>query len=367
MTAVSVFGQATGAFEPVEDLFARAVAAQGGSASLAIIHDGRLVLDLVGGERRPDALQLLFSVTKPVTAVVALRLHERGELDLDQPLAEFWPEFSKPSTARITSRMVLQHRSGIASLDQTLSLPQLLAGEDDAAVGAQEPYWEPDTDHGYHAFTFGTLMRGVFRRVLDRSTTELVAHEMGVPDLWIGAPQHVRHRIAPIHRVPSTSTPLMESVREASAIPGSSTARLAATSDLYNDPRLPDADWPSTGGFATAQALAQFGAATIDGSLLSAPALANLTAVRSRGVDRVLGVPIALGTGVQRPFPQLPLLGPASFGHEGAGGSILAIDPETAISVAWTTDTYPALPGASPVALGLLAAIRHCIETPRGL
>jgi CubicO group peptidase (beta-lactamase class C family) len=363
---VRVAGVAREPFEPFVDILARTIASQGGGgAALAVQHRGETVVDLTGGSYAVDSAQLLFSVTKVVTAVAAAMAHAEGLLDLDAPVAAYWPAFAKESTAAVTPRLVLSHRSGLASLDRSFTLDELLAGEDERAIETQEPYWGPGTKHGYHAFTYGTLMNGVFRRTVGDTVGGFVAKRIAGPlglELWIGTPESERSRIHPLTYLP----PLVSEGRlghgRTHGIPASTSARLAMTMDLYNDPAVPGAAWPSTTGVATARALAALMAATLDdGVLLSAEARRQMTATQAEGHDEVLGIPMHYGSGVQLPFPQLPFLGPGSYGHEGAGGSVAFADEDREVAVGFTTSVYPSMPGASPGFLALLPVLQHCL------
>jgi len=366
---VALSGWARGPFEPLADVFARLVAAQGGGAALSVYRDGEPLVDLVAGEYGTGSLQLLFSVSKAVSAVAAGMAEAEGSLDLDEPLAAFWPALDRPSTRAITTRMVLSHRSGLASLDRELSLEELLAGEAEHAVEQQEPYWEPGTAHGYHAFTFSPLLNGVFRRVLGRDVGDYLADRIAAPlglDLWIGTPEEERGRVERIRYAEPRRTPAQAAWLAASPIPPGSTGRLAARMDLFNAPAVLGARWPSTSGVGDARSLGRLFAAVlaeVDGvRLLDEAALRRLVAVRSDGVDRVLGTITRFGSGVQLPFPQFAQLSAASFGHEAAGGSAVVVDPEAGISIGFTTNVHPALTGAAPAFLALLPAIRHCLD-----
>ena len=363
---IPVAGTVAAPFEELREVFARAVAAQGGGgAALAIVRDDELVVDLWGGGYATDTVQLVFSVSKAITAIAAAHAAEAGVLDLDEPLGEVWAEFRRPSTASVTARSVLSHRSGIASLDRRLSFEELIAGAADDAVARQEPYWEPGTRHGYHAFTFGPLMDGVFRRRLGVSVGEYLAEHIAGPlglEVWLGLPDAALPRVAPITFQPPAISTTRAAFVAASGIPAGTTAALAREMDLYNHPELLRAGFPSTSGVASARDLARLFAATLSGTLISVGARRGLREERSRGTDAVLGVETAFSSGMQLPFPQLPFLGPHSYGHEAAGGSFAFADPDAGVAVAWTTDVHPRMAGASPAGIALVETIRHCLR-----
>jgi CubicO group peptidase (beta-lactamase class C family) len=364
---ITVGGFATGAFTPIADIFARMVLAQGGGgAALAIYSGGVPVVDLYGGSYQADTLQLVHSVSKVPSAIAAAIAQEAGLIDLDAPLSACWPEFSRAETASITLRMVLSHRAGLPGVREPLSYEDLLTGRYEDAIAAEEPYWEPGTAHGYHGFTMGSLLDGAFGRALGVRVGPFVADRIAAPlglDLWIGTPADVHPRVAKIVRGTQAQTPLQaERARLGLRLPDGHWAGLPDRAQ-FNSPEVLSASWPAVNAVTGARDLARLLAATlgeVDGvRLLSPAALAELARPHSRGPDRTLGVPSQFGCGVQLPFPQLPFLGPASFGHEAAGGSMACADPELGLAVGFVTNMHPALNGASAPALALLPTIRH--------
>jgi CubicO group peptidase (beta-lactamase class C family) len=367
-----VDGLAEGPFAPVRDIFGREVGAQGrGGAALCVYLHGRRVVDLVGGTYQTDSIQLLFSVTKLITAIACSMAHEHGQLDLDAPIGSYWPGFNRPTTRSITLRHVLGHRSGLAAIEAPLTLTDMLAGYDEELIERQEPFWEPNTAHGYHGFTFGTLTNGAFRHVLGHSVGDFVRDQIATPlalDLWVGLPETELGRLETILYEPPAITAGRAAHLRATAIPLAETSRAQQEGrDLYNDPRVAQACWPAASGVASARALAAAVAAAlddVDGSrLLTTTSSRAMAKTQSLGIDRVLGVITHFGSGVQRPFPQLPLLTTASFGHEAGGGSLVAADPSSGLVIAFTTNVFPAVAGASAHALALLPAIHYCAHT----
>ncbi|MGW1675640.1 serine hydrolase domain-containing protein [Streptomyces sp. NPDC002324] len=364
---VRVEGWARAPFEALADVFARVVAEQGdGAAALAVYLDGHPVVDLSYGGPG-DARYLLFSVSKGVSAIAAQHAHADGRLDLDAPLCDVWPAMRRTTTRRITTRHVLSHQAGLPLVDQELTLEDHVAGKLEAALERQEPYWEPGTKHGYHAITYGALLDGVFQRALGTSVAEYIHAHIRQPlglDLALGVPPGDNHDVLPLRTRPPMRTPLQ------SARPGllfdAVGLGLLEDPSVFNQPDVLAAPWPATNLVAGARDLARLYAATVgpvdDVRLLDTESSSALARTRSIGLDEVLGEPSHFGSGVQRPTARLPLLGPASYGHDGHAGSLALADPRFSVGMAFTTNVSPPVGGASAAALTLIAAARHCLN-----
>jgi CubicO group peptidase (beta-lactamase class C family) len=205
---VDVNGAVAEGFEPVREAFVRNFEALGDrGAAVAVYRDGHKVVDLWGGTKdvdgtepwQPGTAQIVRSATKGVAAAVLLLLRQRGELDLDAPVGEYWPEFKAAGKERTRVWQVLAHRAGVPVLDRPLT-PAEAADPDlgAAAVAAQPPVWEPGTDHGYHAQTYSWLTGELVRRVTGRTVGEWIAKEIAGPvgaDLWLGLPDGEQARV----------------------------------------------------------------------------------------------------------------------------------------------------------------------------
>src|SRR5207302_8430481 len=133
--------------------------AGGVGAARTVYHHGTPVGDLWGGTADPstgapwrrDTLQLVYSATKAATATAAHLLAQRGQLDLDAPVAEYWPEFAAEGKASIPVRWLLSHRAGLPAIDRPVPVADALRWDPVVeALAAQRPAWEPGTAHGYH-------------------------------------------------------------------------------------------------------------------------------------------------------------------------------------------------------------------------
>ena len=314
-------------------------------AACCVYQDGRSVVDVWGGVAdraagRPwarDTIVIIFSCTKGATALAANQLIEAGRLDPDAPVAAYWPEFAANGKARITVRMVLSHRAGLAAVDGELTFDDVAAWAPVvAAIAAQAPNWEPGTAHGYHSRSFGWIVGELIRRVTGRMPGDYLGDEVVRPlglDFFLGLPESEDARVATLYPAPEASA--LDEL--AAADPTALFARvmtgpsnLLHYDDSWNTRLLRGAQLPSSNGHSDARSLARLYAAClvpVDGvRLLSDQSLDRATTVESSGEDLVLGQPLTFGLGFALPPTLGPGASPRSFGHAGAGGSLAYAD-----------------------------------------
>lgn len=383
---VDVQGTVAAGFEPVRDAFVRNFERLGErGAAVAVYRDGHKVVDLWAGTRDVDGTepwaldtaQVVHSATKGVAASVLLLLHQRGQIDLDAPIGTYWPEFKSAGKERVLVRHLLAHRAGLPVLDRPLTPAEAIDGVSGArALVAQRPLWEPGTDHGYHAHTYGWLIAELVVRVTGRTIGQWIAAEIAGPlglDFWVGLPPEEAHRvgrIGPVQEPPAAVGGELRlrpkrSVAEAYEDPESLTRRAFGVIDPrpdVNDPAYRAAELPAAAGISTARALARVYAAMIgpvDGHRLFAPATLTLARTEeSAGPDRVLVVATRFGLGFMLHGPAAPLLAPGSFGHPGSGGSLGFADPESGIAFGYVTNGMRRGVTADPRAQALVRAVR---------
>jgi CubicO group peptidase (beta-lactamase class C family)/pimeloyl-ACP methyl ester carboxylesterase len=349
-------GRVAPGFDAVRDAFAANFDMHGDAGAACCVYlDGRPVVDLWGGfadlaAGRPwaeDTIQLVFSATKGVTAVCVHRLVEEGRLDLDAPVAEYWPEFAACRKGAIPVRWVLSHQAGLAAVDGDLTLAQVLAWDPVvAAIAAQAPNWEPGTAHGYHARSFGWILGEVVRRITGRSLGRYLAEEIAGPfgiDFWIGLPDAERARCAvllpPEDGMPSVADLLGADSLTARVMSGPS--GLFAYDEMWNRREVLAAEMPSSNGVGSARALARLYAALVgevDGRrILSPRTVERARQVQSEGADRVILLPSRYGLGFTLPPMLAPGCGARSFGHPGAGGCLAFADPDARLGFGYVT------------------------------
>ncbi|WP_367322536.1 serine hydrolase domain-containing protein [Streptomyces sp. HUAS ZL42] len=384
---MDVNGTVAEGFGPVREAFLRNFEVLGDrGAAVTVYRDGHKVVDLWGGTKDVDGTdpweqgtaQIVRSATKGVAAAVLLLLHQRGELDLDDPVGAYWPEYKAAGKERTLVRHLLAHRAGVPVLDRPLTPAQAAdpaLGAD--AVAAQAPVWEPGTDHGYHAQTYSWLTGELVRRVTGRPIGEWIADEIAGPvgaDLWLGLPRTEHARVGRVAQIEAPQTTGLRTrpkraVSEAYADPASLTRRaFAALTPLpdENDPAYRAAALPASNGIATADGLARFYASLIgevDGGVrLFTPQTTELARVeQSSGPDRVLVVNTRFGLGYMLDGGASPLLAPGSFGHPGRGGALGFADPGSGIAFGYVTNGFRKSVTADPRAQALVRAVRTAL------
>jgi CubicO group peptidase (beta-lactamase class C family) len=326
-------------------------------ASFAATLGGELVVDLWGGyadaaRTRPwqrDTIVNVFSTTKAMAALCAHMLVERGQLDLDAPVAKSWPEFAQEGKGAIPVHCVLSHRAGLAAFREPLPLAALYDwARVTSALAAQAPWWEPGSASGYHALSFGHLVGELARRVdggrtLGRFFREEVAQPLGV-DFHIGLPASEDGRVAEL--LEPTAEEVAAAGPAAAVDPDSLLGKV-----LMNPPLTPaaanTAPWrraeiPAANGHGNARSVAQVLGVLAGGGrqggvqILGSAALERATSEQSLGPDLVLPLPMRWGLGFMLTHPGLPLgPNPRAFGHGGWGGSLGIADPDARLSWAY--------------------------------
>ncbi|OII62220.1 EstA family serine hydrolase [Streptomyces sp. CC53] len=369
-------------YEEVREAFATVVAQErpDHAGQLAAYVRGRKVVDLWAGPETDgvdgDTLFGVFSSTKGAAHLVVALLVQDGVLELDRPVAAYWPEFGAGGKEGVTLRQVLAHQAGLIGVDTGFT-PEELA--DDRALAARlaahRPYWRPGAAFGYHALTIGALTGEVVFRTTGRTLQQVYEERIRAPyglGFFLGLPEEQEHRFRSL--LPMDPTP--EQQAELGAVP-QGPATLEAISfnthgehptDLEALPnsRLVRAKGPaSVGGVASARGLAGMYAAAVGllggghAPLLKADTVAEFGQVHAHGIDVVARTPAAFVLGFQDPTVRYPWLGAGSFGHSGAGGSQAFADPRAGLAYGYTRRRFAYPGGAAPENVDLVAAVHR--------
>lgn len=394
---MTVRGTCDPRFELVHAAFERNFAARGEvGASVCVTIDGETVVDLWGGTADPatgqqwerDTIGVVWSCTKGATALCAHVLASRGRLDLDAPVAQYWPEFAAHGKEAITVAMLLSHQAGLPAFSEPI--PDEGYCDWDFVVDRlanQEPLWAPGTRHGYHALTFGHLVGEVVRRVSDQSLGAFFRSQIAEPlglDFWIGLPAEHEARIAPtVPVMPGPDDTLPSFYQAALTDPASVAAKVLMHSGLALAPGWIDtrnahaAELPAFGGIANARALAGMYAplANGGGELLDTEQLGAMSAVASAtSVDATILVPTRWSLGFvksidnrrQKPGDQDGVvLAEDAFGHVGMGGSLGFCDPRAHLSFGYTMNRQGLTVGLDERGQSLVDAVYSTLDYRR--
>jgi CubicO group peptidase (beta-lactamase class C family) len=357
-------------------------------AAICVRQAGRVVVDVWGGhvdaERtRPwqrDTLVNAYSVGKGVLAILALSCAEEGLLDLDAPVASIWPEFGAHGKQKLRVRALMAHRAGLPGVRALLPADAMydwsrMCGE----LAGQAPWWEPDTDHGYHVNTQGFLVGEVLRRAtgvpVGRLLRERLCDPLGADYFW-GLPAREHARVSPVfaHQVLLTTPeqwalafpPTGDAEHDTMVWRAYFNPAGASGIGCVNTAPWREAVIPSTNGHGNARAVSALydahlhggSARAASGVRVAGPALrTEATQILSDGSDRVLARPSRFGLGFQLPQPSRPIgPSPSAYGHFGYGGSLGMADPDADLALAFVTNR-PGDRWQTPRTQNLLAAV----------
>jgi CubicO group peptidase (beta-lactamase class C family) len=370
---VDVQGRCDPAFEGVRAaLAANLEQGKDVGASAAVTVDGRLVADVWGGhldvERATpwaeDTIVNVWSTTKTMAALSLLLLADRGEVDVDAPVATYWPEFKANGKEQVLVRHVMSHTAGLSGWEERLAPDDVYDWEKcTSLLAAQAPWWEPGTASGYHALSQGYLEGEVVRRVTGRTIGAFFRQELAEPlgaDFHIGlAPEH-DHRVARVIPPP----PLVEL---AAGMDPSSIAFRTMSNPALDAAQSWEEAWrraeiPAGGGIGNARSVATVQSVLacggeVNGKRLLSEATCDLVfREQCNGTDLVLGAPLRHGIGYGLPGELLPLPNPRTCFWGGWGGSLVIVDLDARMTVSFVMNRMGEGTTGDDRAVGILMA-----------
>jgi CubicO group peptidase (beta-lactamase class C family) len=349
---VTINGECDPRFARVREAFAENFAQRDEvGASASVVVDGRCVVDIWAGHAdaartRPwnrDTIVNVWSTTKGLCAMSAHRLADHGRLDLDAPVAKYWPEFAAGGKGSIPVSALLNHRAGMAAVKAPLKLDDIFSWEKvTGELARQEPWWKPGSKHGYHAITFGWLVGEVVRRISGKSLGTYFRDEIAKPlgaEAYIGIGPEFDARVADMIYAPEPKPGEKNIFAEILQDPASVGA-VALTNPPIFAPEITNgrgwrgAEIPGANGHANARALARiYGTLArggeVDGVKIFGPReIERCYTEQSYGPDAVLPITTRFGLGFMLSQPGAQMgPNPHTFGHPGAGGSLGFADP----------------------------------------
>ncbi|WAT17089.1 serine hydrolase [Aurantiacibacter sp. MUD11] len=392
----ALHGRVEERFLPVAEAFAEnfRVEEELGAGCSAVV-DGATVVDLWGGWARADRSQpwdahstvCMMSVAKGVTGIAFNMVADRGLVDFDAPVAQYWPEFAQGGKESITVRMILDHTAAIPVLTTDVMYPGGLLDYDGyiRALEVQEPLWEPGTVAAYHVHNQGFLLGEIMRRVTGKSVgpflRENVTGLLGAEYYIGGMSAEEQSHVAEV--LPNTKARLFAAKDQ--AVPDKPTtpegwqdgATLRSFAFLQNadepwhttmnSPRWREVEIASGSGHGNARGVARiYGAATgeVDGvDLLSDAQLEAMITEQHNQIELLQDRPYHQANGVLLNTPEAVYMGPnmRSFGHHGLGGSIGFGDPDARLGFSYCCNQMHAVGDNGPRARRLIDAVYSCL------
>jgi CubicO group peptidase (beta-lactamase class C family) len=354
-------------------------------ASCCATLEGETVVDLWGGfadetKTRPwlkDTIINVYSTTKTMTALVALLLADRGQLDFDAPVARYWPEFAANGKQNIKVSYLMSHSSGLSGWRQPITAEDLYDWEKmTSLLAAQAPLWEPGTASGYHVITFGYLVGEVVRRITGKSLGTVFRYEIAEPlgaDFHIGLPASEDWRVADIIPFPPPQNPSKIEFSEIEKI-----TFLNMPLEVVNTRSRAwrAAEIPAVNGHGNARSVAEIHAILAnrgvaqDKRFLSEAGCRKALEQQIEGPDVVMSrmPPARFGLGFGLPAPNIgwPLPNPNTLHWGGGGCSWIFIDMDARTSFAYVTNKMDRLPLSDPRPLRVLRTIWQALGLPAG-
>jgi len=348
-------------------------------ASFAVTLNGKHVIDLWGGyanadktkEWKKDTIVNVYSTTKVMTAICIHMLVDRGLLDLDAPVAKYWPEFAQAGKENLPVRYLLSHTSGLAGWDKMIRAKKLydwdLMGK---LLAAQKPWWEPGTKSGYHTTTFGYLLGELIRRVTKKTVGTFFREEIANPlgaDFYIGLPEELDVRVADLIPPPPVDLSTF------GEIDPKSVAMRSLTNPIMDVKTTKTREWrnaeiPAGNGHGNARSVSRITAALACGGeldgvrLLSEEAIKRSIEEQSYGKDLVLNVPIRFGLGWGLQSKEKPIgPNPNLFYWGGYGGSVVAVDLDAKMSFSYVMNKMVSTLTGDPRSEKLIKALYNSL------
>lgn len=336
-------------------------------AALAVTLEGKFVVDLWGGyadaaKTKPwerDTIINVFSTTKIMASICTLMCVDRGLIDIDAPVAKYWPEFAQNGKEKLPVRYLLSHTSGLSGWSEQFPMEGLYDWNLCVTkLAAQKPWWKPGTKSGYHLVTYGYLLGELVRRVTGKSVGTFFRDEVAKPlnaDFHVGLSEENDPRVADL--IPAKLPLLLKILGSAFfqkllwyniTIKTLSKPNLSNIVDATRTRAWRAAEIPAANGHGNARSIARIGAAVacggkLDGvNLLSPAILEKALEEQSYGKDAVIGSPVRFGLGFGLPCKELPFPHPRTLFWGGLGGSLMVMDLDAKMSLGFAMNKMSA-------------------------
>jgi CubicO group peptidase (beta-lactamase class C family) len=350
-------------------------------SSAAVYIDGEPVVDIWGGyidaaRTRPwerDTIVNNFSTTKTMTAICALVLLDRGELDVDAPVTKYWPEFAAAGKKDVKVKHFLAHTSGLPGWTEQVTIADILDREKACALlTRQEPWFKPGSTLAYHAITYGPLIGEVVRRITGKTLGTFFAEAIAGPlgaDYHIGTGPECDARVSPmIQGSPFLEATTENKVRDRVFMNPYCTPQIASSVEWRPDELGGSNGHGNARSVAAVQSVMSNGGEARGVRLFSAATAERALTIESDAVDLVMGLPLRFGLGYSLASPAVTqIYGPGVHGHRlalwgGSGGSMVMNDLDERMTVAFVMNRHLEHGGLDHRATEVVRAAYECLQ-----
>jgi CubicO group peptidase (beta-lactamase class C family) len=378
---VKIEGTCDPRFVPVLEAFEKnLVSGEDVGASAAVFLDGESVVDIWGGyvdeaRTRPwerDTIVNNFSTTKTMTALCALVLLDRKELDVEAPIAKYWPEFAAAGKRDVKVKHVLAHTSGLPGWTEKVTMEDILDREKACALLArQEPWFAPGTTLAYHSITYGPLLGEVIRRITGKTLGAFLADEVARPlggDYHIGTGPECDARVSPMIQGSPYIEPNGNAVRDRVYF------NPFATPQIGSSVAWRRGELGGSNGHGNARSVGAIQSVLSNGGeargvrLLSSATCERAVKIESDALDLVMGLPLRFGLGYSLASPWVTqVYGPRVEGHRlaawgGSGGSFVMNDLDARMTVAFVMNRHLENGGIDQRAIAVIRTAYECLH-----
>jgi CubicO group peptidase (beta-lactamase class C family) len=350
-------------FDEVVAILDGQIAETGGGGAVCVYHRGRPVVDAwtgvadrAGTPWQSDSLAVCYSTTKGVTSTALHMCVDRHLVDYDDRVADHWPEFAKNGKDVITVRHVLCHEAGMYDVASFLERPEQVLDWDAMVAGVEgmTPAFEPGTNNGYHAVTFGFIVGEIVRRVSGLGITDFVRTQIAEPlaldGCYVGLPRAESGRLVETISAPDAGeltrdpTAMLRVAERLGLTIRPELIAAALPPELMTgstDPAWVEQPMPSGNGCFTARSLARLyaclaGGGELDGAqLVTDKTIERAIEPQNDRADLILGFPMQWRLGYHGVLTSATVL-PRGFGHNGYGGSGAWGDPDRELAMGYT-------------------------------
>ena len=342
-------------------------------ASVAVVHNGKVVVDLWGGYKDSnrtipwgqDTLACAMSTTKAFATVAVLQLVDRKVIDLEAPIADYWPEFAQAGKENISVSCLLAQLAGLPLIDNAKPNSFFIPGYLETALAAQRPLWPPGSTPCYHSFTYGPLCQILVEKVTGKSLGTYLRDEILGPlniDFHLGVPHELLTQCADV--ILAENIPTISQAAEDGSLMSRAWMPLPLSAEVFNSDRYRQIEFASGNGYGNARGLAKFYAALcadVNGkqppNIISHAVLEAAIEEQWDDIEQQTERHFRYSTGfmLNNDFFNMGR-NPRSFGHPGLGGALGFADPDAKIAFGYVGNYVHPINNTGPCAQALIDA-----------